>query len=55
MATTTGTKSTITLFDKTNSCYETLTLNVVSTIRCALLPAMNKSLHTVLMKICLAI
>ena len=49
METTTAIKSTITLFSRENS---QLFFNVVTTISYALIAAMNKSLHAVLIRIC---
>jgi len=50
---TTDTKSTITLFDRTNSkLQKKIFFNIAITINHAFLPAMNQSLHTTLVKIC---
>jgi len=51
METKTTTKSITTLFDKANSQLLN-TLNTVTTISYTFLPAMNKSLHVALVKIC---
>jgi hypothetical protein len=53
METTIDTKSTITLFDRANSWLQnTIFFYTVTTIGYALSPAMNKSLHAALVKIC---
>ena len=52
METTTDIKIAITLFDRQIPSYKTLFFNTVTTINCAFLPAMNKSLHDALAKIC---
>ena len=51
METTTDTKSTTVLFDKF-SATEHYFFNTVTTIRCAFVPVMNKSLCAALVKIC---
>jgi len=48
-------KSTITLLDRANSQLENTTFQLLTTITYACLPAINKSLHAVLIKICMAI
>ena len=48
----TKTKSTITLFDRANSKLQNIFFSIVTTIRCAFSPAMNKSLHAALVNIC---
>ena len=50
--TTTDTKSTVTLSDREILSYKILFFNTVTTISWASLPAMNKSLHAALRKIC---
>ena len=50
--TTTDTNSTITVFDRAYSQVQSTVFNTVATISYAFLPAMNKSLHAVLIKIC---
>ena len=47
-----ATKSTITLCDRANSQLQKTFFDTVTTIRYTFLPAMNKSLHAVLIKIC---
>jgi len=54
MKMTTDTKSTITLFEQILS-YKTLFFNIVTTTGYAFSPAMNKSLHAALIKICMVI
>ena len=51
----TDTKSTITLFDGTNSQPQTHFLNTVTTISYVFSPAMNKRLHAALVQICMVI
>ena len=58
METTTDTKSTITLFDRTNSQLQNTVFqfsNTVTTISYAFSSVMNKSLYATLVKICMAI
>ena len=52
METATGTKTTITLFDRENfQLQNTIFFNIVTTTSYAFLPAMNRSLHAALVKI----
>ena len=51
----TDTKSTITLFDGTNSQPQTHFLNTVTTISYVFSPAMNERLHAALVQICMVI
>ena len=51
METTIDTKCTIAQFDRQILSYKTLFFNTVITISCAFSPAMNKSLHVMLIKI----
>jgi len=55
METMTDTKSTITLFDGTNSQPQTHFLNTVTTISYVFSPAMNERLHAALVQICMVI
>jgi len=52
METTTDTKNTTTLFDRANPQLQNMFFDMVTTISCAFLPVMNKSLHAALVKIC---
>ena len=55
MATTTSTKSRSTVFDRVNSQLQNTLFSIVTTISYAFLPAMNKSFHDMLVKICMAV
>ena len=55
LETTRDTKNTITLFDRANSQLQNaIFFNIVNTISYVFSPAMNKSLHAVLVKTCMA-
>jgi len=51
----TTTKSTTALFDRENSQLQSIFFNIFTTVSYAFLPAMNKSLHDALVKICMAV
>ena len=55
MEATTDTKSTVALFDRASSQLQNTDISIVTTISCTFLLAMNRSIHAVLIKICMDI